>query len=108
VEIDLARQLLLVVRNGATAAVYAASSGRPGFATPAGTFRVAYQQSRSWSSEYSTWLPWASYFVAERGIAVHSGVVPGRPASHGCVRVPQPFAAAVYRALAPGTAVIVH
>jgi peptidoglycan hydrolase-like protein with peptidoglycan-binding domain len=108
VEIDLARQLLMIVRDGKATAVYAASSGMPGFRTPTGTFRVAYQQRSSWSYEYRTSLPFASYFVAERGIAVHAGVVPGRPASHGCVRVPKPFAAAIYRSMPAGTRVIVR
>jgi peptidoglycan hydrolase-like protein with peptidoglycan-binding domain len=108
VEVDRARQLLVLVRNGRAAAVYAASTGRPGFETPAGRFRVAYQQQRSWSVEYSTWLPWASYFIASRGIAVHAGVTPPRPDSHGCVRVPAPFAKRIYRAMPPGTVVIVR
>jgi peptidoglycan hydrolase-like protein with peptidoglycan-binding domain len=108
VEVDLARQLLLVVRNRAVKAVYAASSGRAGYGTPRGSFVVSYQQPRSWSHEYDTWLPWASYFIAARGIAVHGGKTPPRPDSHGCVRVPEPHAAAVYGAMAPGTTVIVH
>jgi lipoprotein-anchoring transpeptidase ErfK/SrfK len=108
VEVDRARQLLVLVRNGRAAAVYAASTGKRGFDTPAGRFRVAYQQQRSWSHEYSTWLPWASYFVASRGIAVHAGQTPPRPVSHGCVRVPAPFADAIYRAMPPGTVVIVR
>jgi peptidoglycan hydrolase-like protein with peptidoglycan-binding domain len=108
VEVDIDRQILVLVRGGVAAAVYAASTGRPGHATPTGRFRVAYQQTRSWSAEYSTWLPWASYFIASRGIAVHAGKTPSRPDSHGCVRVPPSFAADVYRAMPAGTVVIVH
>jgi peptidoglycan hydrolase-like protein with peptidoglycan-binding domain len=108
VEVDRARQLLVLVRNGRAAAVYAASTGRPGFETPTGRFRVARQEPRSWSWEYSTWLPWASYFIPARGIAVHAGRTPPRPDSHGCVRVPEPFAARIYRAMPPGTVVIVR
>jgi lipoprotein-anchoring transpeptidase ErfK/SrfK len=108
VEVDRARQLLILVRNGRAAAVFAASTGKPGYETPAGSFRVAYQQRRSWSWEYSTTLPWASYFIASRGIAVHAGETPAQPASHGCVRVPKPFAKRIYRAMAPGTVVLVR
>jgi peptidoglycan hydrolase-like protein with peptidoglycan-binding domain len=108
VEVDRARQLLVLVRDGRAAAVYAASTGKAGFETPAGRFRVAYQQRRSWSFEYSTWLPWASYFVASRGIAVHAGRTPPHPDSHGCVRVPAPFAKRIYRAMPAGTIVIVR
>jgi peptidoglycan hydrolase-like protein with peptidoglycan-binding domain len=108
VEVDRTRQLLVLVRGGRAAAVYAASTGRRGFETPVGRFRVAYQQQRSWSAEYSTWLPWASYFIAARGIAVHAGQTPPRPDSHGCVRVPAPFAQRIYGAMQPGTVVIVR
>ena len=40
----------------------------------------------SWSVPFSTWMPWASYFVG--GIAFHAyGSVPSYPASHGCIRM---------------------
>jgi hypothetical protein len=41
------------------------------------------------------------------GIALHGGVLPGRPASHGCVRMPFDFAARLFDATAMGMRVIV-
>ena len=106
IEVDKLRQVLLVVRNGQVAAVYAVSTGQPGFDTPSGRFTVTRKETRSWSVPYGVWLPWASYFNA--GIAVHAGAIPGRPASHGCVRVPESLAAAIYRRMPLGTRVVVY
>lgn len=106
IEVDLGRQLLLVVTDGKLEAAYAVSTGRPGFETPRGRFKVTRKEVRSWSVPYSVWLPWASYF--NQGIAVHAGVLPGYPASHGCVRVPAPFASHIFRRMPVGTMVVVR
>jgi len=107
VEIDLARQLLLRVRRGRVASVYAISSGGPGFATPRGNFPVMRKERRSWSFEYRVVLPYASYFTSN-GIAVHAGDVSRPRASHGCVRVAAAVAAAVYSAMPTGSRVVVR
>lgn len=63
--------------------------------TPRGTFRVTRKERSSWSVPCKVWLPYASYFTG--GIALHeSDSVPAHAASHGCVRIPEPFAAEVY------------
>jgi hypothetical protein len=41
------------------------------------------------------------------GIALHGGVLPGRPASHGCIRLPFAFAERLFGATAIGMRVIV-
>ena len=41
------------------------------------------------------------------GIALHGGVLPGRPASHGCIRLPFDFAERLFDATAMGMRVIV-
>ena len=43
------------------------------------------------------------------GIGMHAGPIPhpGRPASHGCIRMPPQVAAAVYEHVGPGTAVTI-
>lgn len=83
------------------------STGRKGFRTPRGTFEVFWRERRSWSSEYGVWLRWSAYF--HRGYAFHgSWKVPARPASHGCVRVPIPFARNVYDFARLGTKVVVR
>jgi hypothetical protein len=41
------------------------------------------------------------------GIAMHAGQLPGYPASHGCVRLPEDFAAKLYTVTKLGTTVII-
>jgi len=58
----------------------------------------------SWSVPFSTWMPWASYFVG--GIAFHAyGSVPAYPASHGCVRMMARDAPLMYAFATYGTPV---
>lgn len=96
VEIDLDRQLLMVVRGGRAAIVlntstgsgeeYTSSAGRPAIATtPRGTFSVFRQvDGQDDSALGELWRP--KYF--HRGWAVHgSPSIPPYPASHGCARV---------------------
>ncbi|MEJ7786634.1 MAG: L,D-transpeptidase family protein [Solirubrobacteraceae bacterium] len=107
-EIDLRRQLLLVVRDGEVRRIYAATTGMAGYRTPTGSYRISRKEPRSWSGEYDVWLPWASYFDSARGLAIHAGDVRSQPASHGCVRVPAVFAEEIYRLLPPSTKIIVR
>src|SRR6516164_3279606 len=61
------------------------STGRHGFDTPAGRYLVTDKERTRFSSLYKVPMP---YFLrlsfSEYGI--HEGYVPGRPASHGCIR----------------------
>ena len=41
------------------------------------------------------------------GIAMHEGVVPGHPASHGCIRLPEAFADRLFRTTKVGVRVLV-
>ena len=41
------------------------------------------------------------------GVAMHSGMVTGRPASHGCVRLPHPFAIKLYKLTRLGVRVVI-
>lgn len=96
-ELDLQRQVLLVVAGGRTIRAVHISSARPGFVTPRGRFGVYRRERMSWSVRYEVWMPYALYF--DRGVAVHGfAVVPAYPASHGCVRMPLDEAPFVYAA----------
>jgi len=104
IEVWRGRQLAYLVRDGRVRRTFHVSTGASGYTTPAGSFTVFRREERSWSVPYSVWLPWAAYFNG--GIALHGHAsVPTYPASHGCVRVPMPFARAVYRFAALGTRV---
>ena len=46
-------------------------------------------------------------FIDQYGIALHAGVIPGRPASHGCVRLPATFAQKLFSVTEVGTPVYI-
>ena len=97
----------LLVKKDRTKRAVHTSSGASGYTTPAGRFEVFRKEVNSWSVPYQTWLPLASYFNA--GIAFHAYPdVPAYPASHGCVRVPEPEAEHLYAFARIGTTVIVR
>ncbi|GIH96340.1 peptidoglycan-binding protein [Planobispora siamensis] len=95
VEIDLGRQLLLLVMNGRVERVFNTSTGSGRTYTVGGTVKRAvtprgaytvYRQVNGWDRGPLGSLYRPRYFNG--GIAVHGyGSVPPYPASHGCVRV---------------------
>ena len=106
IEVLLDRQLTLVVDGAQVTRVLDVTTGKPGFETPTGSYRVFRKEQRSWSVPYKVWLPWASYFVG--GVAFHEYPdVPPTPASHGCVRVPRWDAQWLYQQTPIGTPVTV-
>jgi hypothetical protein len=104
VEVLLDRQVALVIRAGRVLRTVHVSTGKRGYATPAGRYRVTRKSRRSWSVPYRVWLPWATYFT--RGIALHQSLnVPVTPVSHGCVRVTPADARWLYALTPVGTKV---
>jgi hypothetical protein len=83
------------------------SSGRPGYETPAGIYSVLQKEAEHYSNLYDD----ASMPFMQRmtwsGIALHAGVVPGHPASHGCVRMPYAFAEQLFGLTKLGMRVVV-
>jgi hypothetical protein len=103
VEILLGRQVALAVVDDRVERVFPFSSGSYG-RTPSGRFRVYRKERLSWSIPFSTWMPFASYFVG--GIAFHAyPSVPAYPASHGCVRMMARDAPLMYAFATYGTPV---
>lgn len=85
IEVDLERQLLLVVLDGRVEQVMDASTGALAGTTPAGRFAVYYEVDGYDPGPLGV-LYRPKYFI--RGVAVHGYPnVPATPASHGCVRV---------------------
>jgi putative peptidoglycan binding protein/L,D-transpeptidase-like protein len=94
-EIHLAQQVMLLVRDQRVELAVHVSTGRPGYGTPTGFFRIYRRESMSWSYTFHTWMPLAQYFYG--GYATHEySDVPAYPASHGCVRVPASYARTVW------------
>lgn len=87
IEVDKARQVLFIVRNGQVSLISPISTaGIPGYFTPVGTFAI-YRKVTGYDPSPLGVLLDPMYFVG--GYAIHgSPSVPPYPASHGCVRVP--------------------
>lgn len=63
------------------------STGKKGYATPTGTFAITNKY-RHWTSTiYDASMP-SFQRLSCSDFGFHQGVVPGYPASHGCIRVP--------------------
>jgi hypothetical protein len=109
------------------------STGREGYNTPAGKYRVVEKDLNHRSSIYGAYerdgqivkenvdvrkdaRPPGSVFVGAPmpyflrivgGIGLHAGYLPGYPASHGCIRMPQSKAQRFYEASRVGTPVTI-
>lgn len=83
------------------------SSGKPGFTTPTGVFSVLEKKVYHESNIYDgAPMPFMQR-VTWSGIAMHAGVVPGYPASHGCVRLPHAFSKTLFQLTSIGARVII-
>src|ERR1700722_11702476 len=83
------------------------STGMPGHATPMGVFSVIQKQKLHHSNIYSNApMPYMQR-ITWSGIAIHAGVLPGHPASHGCIRMPMAFAIKMWGWTKMGARVVV-
>src|SRR5882672_7726299 len=83
------------------------SSGQKGRETPAGIFSVIQKVEEHYSNLYDDAFMPHMQRITWSGIALHGGVLPGRPASHGCIRLPFDFAEQLFGATTKGMRVIV-
>ena len=83
------------------------SSGQAGRETPAGIFSVIQKDAEHHSNLYDdAYMPHMQRLTWS-GIALHGGLLPGHPASHGCIRLPYDFAAKLFDLTKLGMRVIV-
>jgi hypothetical protein len=68
------------------------STGSAGYETPAGIFTIVQKKEMHSSNLYEDGEMPFMQRITWTGIALHAGVLPGRPASHGCIRLPMAFA----------------
>lgn len=105
--ISLGEQRLYAYRNGVAIGVSQISSGKPGYETPPGVYTILQKQRIHYSNLYDDApMPYMQRLTWS-GVAIHAGVVPPRPASHGCIRLPARFARELYGATKPGGVVVV-
>jgi lipoprotein-anchoring transpeptidase ErfK/SrfK len=133
VEIDLQDQIAFLLRGRGLVLESPISSGRYGHLTQSGSFRVLEKEVNHYSSIYGKIVdangktivadadidmkvprggkfipaPMRYFMRFHEADGMHAGYLPGYPASHGCVRMPEQLAIAFYRAVDVGTPVTV-
>jgi lipoprotein-anchoring transpeptidase ErfK/SrfK len=135
VVIDLQMQRAEVFIGGQYAGWSVVATGKEGFGTPAGDYTILEKVVNKHSTLYGrivdaagntvkgdadarrdTAPPGGRFLYAPmpywmrltwRGIGMHAGPIPrpGNPASHGCIRLPRPFAIQLYQIVRIGTPV---
>ena len=131
VRIDLTQQTAYLVENGRVALISPIASGKEGWGTPTGKFRViskdlnhvsadfglivdAYGRSIDPNATPSTPIPpgcrympapMPDYMQLGPYFGMHGGYLPGYPASHGCVRMPSDLATKFFARVQVGTSV---
>ena len=89
---SIADQRVSVYNHDGLVASSAISTGMAGHPTPKGIFTIIGRERFHRSNIYSAAPMPFMQRVTWSGIAMHLGVVPGHPASHGCIRLPAEFA----------------
>lgn len=135
IEIDLGKQRVFFYRGTTLVGDTRCSTGKKGFATVCGNFRVTQKNRNHVSNLYGSFVdeegkvvrrdvdtskmkvPEGSSFRGAKmpyylrfnaGYGLHAGHVPNYPASHGCVRLPRVMAERIFENCMVGTPVIVH
>ncbi len=87
VTIDLSQQKAWVEKDGKTLDSTTISTGKKGYATPTGRYVITDKHTRWTSTIYHSSMPYFQRLNCG-SFGLHSGYVTGRPASHGCIRLP--------------------
>src|SRR5881398_604567 len=105
--VSVPQQTMHVYRNGILIGRSTVSTGSKGHATPGGVFTILEKKPAHYSKKYNNAPMPNMQRLTWTGIAMHAGQLPGYPASHGCVRLPEDFAAKLYTVTKLGTTVII-
>ena len=134
IRINLSEQRAYFYKGGELVGLSTISSGREGFGTDIGTFKVTQKDKDHVSSRFGDYvdrsgkiiqkevdrdkdpmpkgalydgarMPYFVRFVG--GTGMHEGFLPGYPASHGCIRMPGRMAEIFFNNVALGTPVTV-
>src|SRR5256714_2409860 len=105
--VSIPQQTMHVYRNGILIGRSTVSTGSKGHSTPGGVFSILEKKKTHHSKKYDNApMPYMQRLTWS-GIAMHSGHLPGYPASHGCIRLPYDFSQLLFDATANGGTVVV-
>ena len=105
--VSVPQQAMNVYRNGILIGRSSVSTGSKGHATPGGVFSILEKKQDHYSKTYDNAPMPNMQRLTWTGIAMHSGNLPGYPASHGCIRMPYEFSKLLFTATAKGGTVVV-
>jgi lipoprotein-anchoring transpeptidase ErfK/SrfK len=132
--VSVSKQRAYFLRGKTVVGESTVSTGKPGFSTPPGHYKVVWKDKEHISTVFGDYVddfgnvaksnidsrkdhrPAGSHFDGARmpyamffrgGYAMHQGYVPPYAASHGCIRLPQGMAERFFDATPLGTPVIV-
>jgi hypothetical protein len=131
--IDLSEQQASFYKGSKLVGVSAISSGREGFGTPTGLYKITQKNADHASNLYGNYvnaqgdvlvknvgikkdpMPPGARFVGSpmpyfmrlgrTAVGLHQGCLPGGPDSHGCIRMPERMAKIFFAHAVPGTPV---
>ena len=130
VNIDLSEQKAYFFKGGRNVGWTYVASGRSGFASPTGSFRITEKIVNKRSNRYGmivnrsgnvvnryatagvSRVPPGGRFIGAHMpycVGLHAGAIPhpGSPASHGCIRLPRDMAETIYQHASVGTRVTI-
>ncbi len=105
--VSIDHQKVTLFSNGVRVAQGPVSTGVPGHPTPMGVFSIIEKDRYHHSNLYSNAPMPFMQRITWSGVALHEGVLPGYPASHGCIRMSQDFAQKLWPTTTLGARVII-
>ncbi len=134
VKISISEQRAYFYKGGELVGVSQLSTGREGLGTPTGTYKIIQKDKDHASNLYGDYVdandnvvvpnvdvnkdakppgtrfkgaPMPYFMRIVGGVGMHAGYLPGYPASHGCIRMPEFMAENFFNAVNSGTPVTV-
>ncbi|MEY2439533.1 MAG: hypothetical protein QOI34_918 [Verrucomicrobiota bacterium] len=134
VKISLAEQRAYFYKSGMLVGVSQLSTGREGLNTPTGKYSIIQKDISHVSSKYGDFVdasgnvvmpnvdvekdkkppgthfkgaPMPYFMRIVGGVGMHAGYLPGYPASHGCIRMPEFMAENFFKSVSTGTPVTI-
>jgi hypothetical protein len=105
--VSIPLQTMHVYRNGILIGRTTVSTGTKGHDTPSGVFTILEKKEKHYSKKYDNAPMPNMQRLTWTGIAMHSGNLPGYPASHGCIRMPYDFSKLLFGSTAKGCTVVI-
>ena len=134
IEVHLDQQKAYLLKDSIVVGISPVSTGREGHNTPAGTYHIIGKDLNHRSSLYGAYVingkilragvdiqndpiplgakfvgaPMPYYLQIAPSYGLHAGYLPGYPASHGCIRMPEAWAKRFYYCSHIGTLLIIY